>query len=105
MQKWMRSHDFSVQRQMDNMSNIMFAKEFFKIIDNDDTGRLNVQELAEPLIALGLSSDSSFVEKVLKAINPSKYNSENINFAEIGLREFTKIFRKDVIAEKLTHYV
>jgi Ca2+-binding EF-hand superfamily protein len=83
----------------------MFAKEFFKIIDNNDTGRLDVNELAEPLIALGLSSDTSFVEKVLKAINPTKFNSSNIDFAEIGLKEFTKIFRKDAVAEKLTLYV
>ncbi len=53
---------------MDTISNIMFAKEFFKIIDNDDTVRLNVKKFAEPLIALRLASESSFVEKVFKQL-------------------------------------
>ena len=102
MQKWMRGHEFSDQRQTDNINNIQFAKEFFKIVDNSDTGNLNLEQLAIPLIALGLSSDSSFIEKVLKAINPSKFTAERIATAELSLREFTKIFRKDVVAERLT---
>lgn len=102
MQNWMRSHEFSDQRQTDNINNIQFAKEFFKIVDNGDTGNLNLEQLAIPLIALGLSSDSSFIEKVLKAINPSKFTSERIATAELTLREFTKIFRKDAVAERLT---
>jgi hypothetical protein len=39
---------------------------------------------------------------VLKAINPSKFTSERIATAELTLREFTKIFRKDAVAERLT---
>ena len=59
-----------------------------------------MNELAVPMIALGLSSDSSFIQKVLKAISPAKFgkhasvaNPFEVN--ELTLKEFVKIFRKD----------
>ena len=50
-----------------------FAKEFFQNLDTNGTEKVEIEELALPLIALGLSSDISFVEKVIKTINPLKY--------------------------------
>jgi len=82
-----------------------FAKEFFNIVDADESGKTDFEELALPLIALGLSSDSSFVAKVFRAIYPKKFAGNNVEDAEIGLKDFLKIFRRDVVAERLTHYV
>lgn len=70
MQRWMNNHAFSTRTQKESMSNMEFAKEFFSIIDSDDSGKTDFEELALPLIALGLSSDTSFVSKVFRAIYP-----------------------------------
>ena len=84
-------------------------------MDDDDAGRLSLTNIAVPMIALGLSSDSSFVMKVLKAISPHKFgkkaekllkdkgstqNPFEVN--EITLKEFVKIFKKDQVSEDLT---
>jgi Ca2+-binding EF-hand superfamily protein len=57
-----------------------FAKEFFQNLDTNGTEKVEIEELALPLIALGLSSDISFVEKVIKTINPLKY--ANLKFSD-----------------------
>ena len=60
-----------------------------------------------PLIAIGLSSDSSFIKKVMKAISPRKFgkyakvaNPFEVN--QLTLKEFIKIFKKDQVSENLT---
>lgn len=100
----MRKHAHSDQKLVDSIKNMKFAKEFFKILDINGTEKVDLEEFAVPLIALGLSSDISFVEKVIRSINPSKY--EGIDFTdELHLKEFTKIFRRDTVGEYLTSYI
>ena len=45
-----------------------FAKSLFKIWDADGGGFLDVDEISLPLISLGLSTDTGFVEKLIKAL-------------------------------------
>ena len=52
---------------------MQFARQFFNIIDETESGKLSMLKLAVPMIALGLSSDSSFIMKVMKAISPTKF--------------------------------
>ena len=52
------------------------------------------------MIALGLSSDSSFIQKVMKAISPRKFGkkakvAEPFKHNRLTLKEFVKIFKKD----------
>lgn len=60
------------------------------------------------MIALGLSSDSSFIKKVLTAISPYKFGKKAKNAATafednyLSLKEFIKIFKKDQVSENLT---
>lgn len=60
------------------------------------------------MIALGLSSDSSFIKKVMKAISPYKFGKKAKNaetaFEDnyLTLKEFIKIFKKDQVSENLT---
>jgi len=66
-----------------------------------------LNELAVPMIALGLSSDSSFIKKVLKTISPHKFGKKATSanpFEDnaLTLKEFVKIFRKDQVSENLT---
>lgn len=76
-------------------------------MDDNDTGKLSLKNIAVPMIALGLSSDSSFIMKVMKAISPHKFgkkakvgNPFEVN--ELTLKEFIKIFKKDQVSELLT---
>lgn len=49
-----------------------FAKQLFKIWDADGGGSLDVDEISLPLIALGLSTDTGFVEKLIKTLVQKK---------------------------------
>ena len=61
----MKTHKFSDKKQVENIKQITFAREFFQIIDKTGTGAASLFELAVPMIALGLSSDSVFIRKVM----------------------------------------
>jgi len=61
---------------------------------------LEVDELTLPLIALGLSNDSSFVLKLLRSIDSEKFDG-NRELAKITIKDFSKIFKKDFINEKI----
>ena len=96
----MQTHKFSDKKQTENINNVQFAKEFFEIVDNNDSGGVLRDELSIPLIALGLSSDSSFIEKVLKAVAPFKFGDKSglddpFESNEMSLKDFIKIFKKD----------
>lgn len=56
------------------------------------------------MIALGLSSDSSFVMKLLRAIDEEKFH-KNKDSAKITIRDFSKIFRKDYTSEKVIEII
>ncbi len=57
-----------------------------------------------PLIALGLSNDSSFVMKLLRAIDEEKFFN-NREFAKITIKDFSKIFKKDYVSEKIIEVI
>ena len=59
------------------------------------------------MIALGLSSDSVFIRKVMQSISPHKFGKKAkidnpFDVHELTLQEFIKIFKKDQISEELT---
>jgi hypothetical protein len=59
--KFMTAHDFSTDKQRKLVRNIRFSKRFFEIMDGDGGGGIELEELAQPLIALGLATDTNFV--------------------------------------------
>ena len=74
----------------DNINNLVFAKEFFQIIDVNANGGLTLAEISIPLISLGLSSDSTFIKLLFRAINSSKFsNVQDYVDKKLTLREFT----------------
>lgn len=73
IQHWMQTHKYSIHKTTQNINNIQFARDFFAAIDQTGSGKSSVQGIAVPMIALGLSSNSSFVTKVMKAICPYKF--------------------------------
>lgn len=88
---------------MDNINTLVFAKEFFHIVDINSNGFLMFDELATAMVGLGITSDQSFVKKVLKAANPQKFCSE-VGYAtgKLPLHDFLKLFKQDTISEHIT---
>lgn len=50
---------------------VEFAKQLFTVWDDDNSGVLDLDEIAEPLIELGLSTDSLFVQKLIQSLGSS----------------------------------
>ena len=67
---FMKKRKFCTQGMEVMINNVKFSKEFFNIMDDDGAGGICLEELAQPLIALGLATDTGFVQKSLKALNP-----------------------------------
>lgn len=44
---------------------VEFAKELFRLWDDDNSGILDLNEIALPLVSLGLSTNTKFVAKLL----------------------------------------
>ena len=57
----MSTRNFSTQKLEKTVENIQFSKEFFEIMDGDGGGAIELEELATPLIAFGLATDTGFV--------------------------------------------
>ena len=60
----------SVQYQ-ENRERVQFAKSIFTTWDTNKNGRLDVKEIADPMMTLGLSHNYQFVEQVLNSIRIS----------------------------------
>jgi hypothetical protein len=99
----MKKHNFSDEKQEENINNLLFAKEFFSIMDTSHGNGLSLEEIAVPHITLGLSSDSNFIKKVLRNINPVKFATEEcFDTNDLTLKEFTNLFKKDNVSERIT---
>ena len=93
----------SDKRQTENLANLLFAKEFFQIMDTNGNGSLNLEEIAIPHIALGLSSDENFIKMVLRNISPKKFSTEeSFKTKTLTLKEFTNVFKSDPVSERIT---
>jgi Ca2+-binding EF-hand superfamily protein len=75
-----------------------FSKDLFKIWDADGGGFLDVDEISLPLIALGLSTDTGFVEKLIRSLVSKKkkdgQESERVDIDDLSftLKDFVTIF-------------
>ena len=96
----MEKHNFSTERQKTLVANMIFSKKFFNIMDDDGAGGIELEELAQPLIALGLATDTGFVKRSLKVLNPQKFGQGCFE-ESLTLKEFSRIFRTDPISDKL----
>lgn len=102
--KFMLKHNFSTARLQALVDNIVFSKQFFGIMDDSGDGGIELEELAQPLIALGLATDTGFVQKALKVLNPAKFGNGQFQ-GELTMKEFSRIFRTDPVSEKLNKLI
>ena len=54
----MKKHNFSTEKLEKTVANIRFSTQFFEIMDGDGGGAIELEELATPLIAFGLATDT-----------------------------------------------
>ena len=74
---FMKKHKLSTQKQEKLIENLKFSKNFFAIMDEDQSGSINLRELTYPLLSLGLANNSEFVQKALRMLNPRKFGNGN----------------------------
>ena len=60
------------QQYRENRERVQFAKSIFTTWDTNKNGRLDVNEIAHPMMTLGLSHNFQFVEQVLNSISVNK---------------------------------
>jgi hypothetical protein len=100
-------------KQKSKEKHFEFAKELFKIWDADGGGFLDVDEISLPLISLGLSTDTSFVEKLIKSLTMKKSkakpspaeggdSNDGIHDLTFTLKDFVTIFKADRVGERMS---
>ena len=99
----MKKHGLNANRLDDRIKNAEFSKEFFEIMD-EDGGGVSAPELALPLIALGLATDTGFVKKVMTILAPAKFREQDFE-KSLGMKEFSSLFRSDQLSEKIVQTI
>jgi hypothetical protein len=61
-------HNENLDKFMQPQNDLIFAKDLFRIWDENDTGKLNIEILTLPLISLGLINDTRFIKKLLNSL-------------------------------------
>ena len=86
-----------------NRKHVEFAKNLFLSWDEDHKGELKSSDIIKPLIAMGLSSDSKFVTKLLQALDTS---SKKIRTdLKLSMLDFIKIFKSDKFSEQISSII
>lgn len=103
--QWLKKRKFLKEDRIQLKDQIEFAKKLFYSWDDDGSGVLEIDEISEPLIALGLAPGKEFVFQLIKSLDPKflKYefyedaegNGDSANELSVTLRDFLKIFRSD----------
>ena len=86
-----------------NRKHVEFAKNLFISWDEDSKGELKSSDIIKPLIAMGLSSDSKFVNKLLQALDTS--NKKNRSDLKLSMLDFIKIFKSDKFSEQISRII
>lgn len=73
---------------------VQWMKKLFESWDDDGSGVLEIDEICEPLITLGLAPDKKFVAQLIKSIDPKFLNKDDEDLS-ITFKDFLKIFRTD----------
>lgn len=82
-------HKISDERMIENVNSLVFAREFFNIVNaqtkNDTVGTtdaisaprsISVDAIVSAMMCLGITSDSNFIKRVLVQANPAKFPAD-----------------------------
>jgi len=76
-----------------------FLRQLFDCWDEDGDGRLVLDEIADPFVALDLAPDKEFVAHLLRSLNPKLSKKEDDEIT-VSLKEFIRIFKKDKFSSR-----
>ena len=92
------------------------ARAIFSAWDHSEKGYLTFKELSEELVTLGLSTENSFVERLMYAIkakklrkatenryelaDPEAVEEPQVNIELLTLKDFLKVFEYDRFGDK-----
>jgi len=87
---------------------LSLPNKLFYSWDDDGSGILEIDEVSEPLITLGLAPDKKFVVQLIRSLD-SKFENVEDEDLSINYKDFLKIFRSDklkkdfvLLPEKIT---
>jgi len=101
-ENWIKKRDMQSKTEV-NRKHVEFAKNLFLSWDDDGSGEIEPIEVIRPLITMGLSSDSKFVNKLLQAIetNAKKKKSD----LKLTMLDFIKVFKSDKFSEQISNII
>jgi Ca2+-binding EF-hand superfamily protein len=70
----MSNHNFTYSLETQN--GLIFAKEFFQIIDCHSNGVIKLDELLTGLVGLGVTTEDSFLKRIFKSLSYDKFITE-----------------------------
>ena len=82
-----------------------FATLLFSSWDDEQNGTLRIRDIQEPLLQLGLSNDTNFVEKLIISFDQNAIRMNEENEQIIRIQDFLKIFKLDKMTEKIVSIV
>jgi len=103
---YLRKHGLSTKAQDLKRKNVEFSRKFYDIIDIDGQGGVSDQELAYPLIALGLATDMGFVQKVMRILAPNKFMTmADFKNKQLSLKEFSNLMASDAVGDRIVNKI
>jgi Ca2+-binding EF-hand superfamily protein len=91
--RWLSKHRLLHDNLLESKGQIEFITKLFYSWDDDGSGILELDEIAGPLIALGLAPDREFVGQLIRSID-QKFLKKNDDQLSITINDFLKIFKK-----------
>ena len=79
---------------------IEFAEKLFHSWDDDGSGVLDLDEIADQLISFKLAPDKIFVANLIRSLDPKFLNQKDDEIS-VNLKDFLKIFKEDKYMDNL----
>lgn len=103
---YLRKHGLSTRAQDLRKRNVQFSQKFFEVIDYEDNDGISDEEFAYPLIALGLATDMSFVQRMMRILAPKKFKTkEDFKSESLTLKEFSTLMADDVVGDRVVKII
>ena len=89
-----------MEEKSDHKNIIKFAEKLFYSWDDDGSGILELDEIADQLISLKLAPDKIFVLQLIRSLDP-KFLHQKEDEISVTLKDFLKIFKEDKYMDNL----
>ncbi|CAI2374676.1 unnamed protein product [Moneuplotes crassus] len=97
--QWKKKHE-NVKSGSNKKNIIKFAEKLFYSWDDDGSGILELEEIADQLISMKLAPDKVFVANLIRSLDPKFLNKADDDLS-VNLKDFLKIFKDDRYMDNL----